>query len=401
MERVAVQPPSLRSGFLWTVAGNVANGLSQWAVLSVIAKLGSVEMLGQYALAAAVTMPVAMLAHLNMRAVLATDVAGAHPFADYLAARSIANAIAAAAFVLFSVSKGGAAGIAIVVLGLSLLAENTSDLRYAVMQRRDRMDLIAKSMIIRSALAMLFVVLAVWLLRNVVAACAALLLSRVLTLLLVDLRFGRADAGVRRDPWGVLRTSLPLGLTLLLISLTTNVPRYAIERFLGTRELGLFAAVASFLSLGSTLVNALGQSVLTRLARQFAAKDHARVRRLSWQMAALTMSMSAAGTLIAVVAGKPVLRLVYRAEFAEYSSVLAVILAAAGLGWTAAILGYVSTGMREFKAQTVLVAAAAVTSAAVSYTAVPSLGLYGGALAIAAAGAVQLIGQVYILSRDL
>jgi O-antigen/teichoic acid export membrane protein len=401
MERVTAQQPSLRSSFLWTVAGNVANGLSQWAVLSLIAKLGSVEMLGQYALAVAVTLPVAMLAHLNMRAVLATDVTGAHPFADYQAARSIANALAAVAFLFFSVSEGGAAGLAIFLLGFSLLVENTSDLRYAVMQRRDRMDLIAKSMIVRSALSMVFVASAVWLLRNVAAACAGLLLSRVFTLLLLDRRFGRTEAGVRQDPWAVLKTALPLGITLLLISLTTNVPRYTIEHFLGTRQLGIFAAVASFVSLGSTLVNALGQSVLTRLAKQFAARDHARLRRFAWQLAGLTLSMSAVGTGIALLAGRPVLRLLYRPEFAEYSVVLAVVLAAAGLGWTAAILGYVSTGMRQFRAQTVLVAAAAATSAAVSYASVPWLGLYGGALAIATAGAVQLIGQIYILSKAL
>jgi O-antigen/teichoic acid export membrane protein len=198
-----------------------------------------------------------------------------------------------------------------------------------------------------------------------------------------------------------LRTALPLGFTLLLISLTTNVPRYAIERYLGTRELGVFAAMASFITLGSTLVNALGQSALTRLARHFAAKDHARVRRLAWQLAGLTFSMSALGTFTAAIAGGPVLRLLYRPEFAGYSGVLAVVLAAAAFGWTAAMLGYVSTGMRMFRAQTVLVAAAAVTSAAVSYAAVPALGLYGGALAIGTAGAVQLIGQIYILSRAL
>jgi O-antigen/teichoic acid export membrane protein len=401
MEPVTAQPPSLRSSFLWTVAGNAANGLSQWAVLSVIAKLGSAEMLGEYALAAAVTLPVAMLAHLNMRAVLATDVKGAHSFADYRAARLIANAAAALAFVTFSLAKGGLVGAAIFLLGISLLIENTSDLLYAVMQRRDRMDLIAKSMILRSGLSMVFVAGAVWLLRDVASACAGLLLSRLATLILVDRRYGQTEAGVRHDPWAVLRVSLPLGFTLLLISLTTNVPRYAIEHFLGTRELGIFAAVASFVALGSTFVNAMGQSVLTRLAKHFATRDYARMRRAAWQLAAFTFALSFVGTALAVFVGRPVLRLLYRPEFAEYNQVLAVILAAAGFGWTAAMLGYVTTGMRMFKAQTVLVAAAAATSALVSYASVPSLGLYGGALAIGTAGLVQLIGQVYLLSRAL
>jgi O-antigen/teichoic acid export membrane protein len=58
----------------------------------------------------------------------------------------------------------------------------------------------------------------------------------------------------------IFRTALPLGLVLMLISLNTNLPRYVIEHRLGTRELGAFAAVASFMAAGTTIVNALGQA---------------------------------------------------------------------------------------------------------------------------------------------
>ena len=38
--------PSLRSNFAWTFAGNSIYGACQWGVMSLIAKLGSGEMLG-------------------------------------------------------------------------------------------------------------------------------------------------------------------------------------------------------------------------------------------------------------------------------------------------------------------------------------------------------------------
>src|ERR1700716_121612 len=85
-------PASLRSNFSWTFAGNATYAAGQWAILSLLAKLGSSEMLGQYALAVALTAPVVMLSHLNLRAVLATDVAQKYPFQDYLAVRLFATA---------------------------------------------------------------------------------------------------------------------------------------------------------------------------------------------------------------------------------------------------------------------------------------------------------------------
>ena len=53
--------PSIRADFAWTLAGNVVYAASQWAILSLTAKLGSAELLGQYALVMALTAPVATL----------------------------------------------------------------------------------------------------------------------------------------------------------------------------------------------------------------------------------------------------------------------------------------------------------------------------------------------------
>src|SRR5882762_7995252 len=86
-------PASLRSNFAWTFTGNAIYAAGQWAILSLLVKLGSSEMLGQYALAVALTAPVVMLSHLNLRAVLATDVAQKYPFQDYLAVRLIMTAL--------------------------------------------------------------------------------------------------------------------------------------------------------------------------------------------------------------------------------------------------------------------------------------------------------------------
>jgi O-antigen/teichoic acid export membrane protein len=391
--------PSLRSGFAWTVTGNIANGFGQWAILAVLAKLGSAEMLGQYALAMAIALPVAMLAHLNLRAVLATDVNSSHPFADYATVRWRANVVAFGVLALISIFTE--VPVLVLLIGAGILAENSSDLRYAVMQRRDRLDVVAQSMILRAVLAIVFVAGAVWLFRSSLAAAAAYCATRTVVLFAWDLPRGQTEYGIVSDPSAVLRAALPLGFTLMLTSLTTNVPRYAIEKFEGTRELGVWAAVASFVTVGSTVVNAAGQTALTRVARRFADGDSAAVRRIAWRMAGIAVALAAAGTLVAAVAGRQLLALLYRPEFGDYAGVLLWMLMAAALGWSASMLGFVSTAMREFRQQSVLLGVSALVSGAVSFAAVPAFGLWGAVGAVAAAGAVQLAGQIRILSRAL
>ncbi len=78
---------SLRSNFAWSFTGNVIYMASQWAMLAVLAKLGSPETVGQFALGLAVTAPIILFTNLQLRAVIATDARNENTFSDYFTLR--------------------------------------------------------------------------------------------------------------------------------------------------------------------------------------------------------------------------------------------------------------------------------------------------------------------------
>jgi O-antigen/teichoic acid export membrane protein len=399
--------PSLRRNFAWTIAGNAVYGASQWAILSLIAKLGGGEMLGQYALAVAVAMPLAMLSHLNLRAVLATDVKRRHPFHDYLAVRLGATAVSLVAIAVIALLSGyhGTEAAAIILMGFSLGAENVSDAYFGLMQRRERMDQIARSMIARGVVSVAALGSTLWLTRNLIWAVAALALARLAILLVFDRPRGSAGEDLGRTglraQWAIFRTALPLGVALMLVSLTTNVPRYAIEARLGTRELGAFAAIASFITAGATVVNALGQSATPRLARYFSERDRGRFRGLSIRLLGLSAALGLAGVAGAALLGRLVLSVMYRPEYAAYNSLFVAVMGAGIFSYIGTTLGYIMTSARAFGPQMPLLAAVAATSAAASWMLIPTIGLTGAAAAIALAACVQIGGAVWILSRTM
>src|SRR5436190_15785492 len=85
---------SLRSHFLWTLGGNVVYAACQWATLIVLAKLGSAEAVGQFALGLAVTAPIMLFANLQLASLQATDSTGEYRFGHYLALRLITTGLA-------------------------------------------------------------------------------------------------------------------------------------------------------------------------------------------------------------------------------------------------------------------------------------------------------------------
>jgi O-antigen/teichoic acid export membrane protein len=395
---------SLRSGFAWTLVGNAIYAATQWAALSLLAKLGGRQMLGEYALAIALTAPVMMLAHLNLRAVLATDVEGRHRFADYLAVRFCVSGLALAVIAALALAFGwsGEMSAVIFLTGLAQTSETVSDAYYGAMQQRDEMDRIARSMMARGLLSAAAFGLVLWWSANLVHAVAAMAAGRLLVLLIYDRQKAEPPQGTSREGTrGILRQALPLGAVLMLVSLNTNLPRYAIERSWGVTELGAFAAVASFMTAGSTIVNALGQAATPRLARHASRREPAPFLRLVARLAAMVLALGAAGVVCAVVLGKWILGMAYRPEYADYSRLLVGVMGAAMLGYVAAALGYAVTAARAFDAQVPMFCVVALTSGCASWLLVPRFGLAGAAMAMGVAAATQIAGQSFILRRAL
>ena len=230
---------SLGASFAATFAGNAIFAACQWGATVMVARLGNAELLGEYALAIAIATPVTLFSHLNLRAALATDMMGRHPFGDYAAVR-LATAGAGQAAVLAIAFAGGyshSAALVVAFAGLVLSADNVSDIYYGAMQRRDRMDQVARSTAARGALSTAALGVTLWATHSLALAVAAQAAGRLAVLLAYDLPVGsrgelRAATGIRNQA-RILTSALPLGMALMLAALAVNIPRYAIESRLG------------------------------------------------------------------------------------------------------------------------------------------------------------------------
>ena len=85
---------SLGRNISWTLVGNLVYAASQWGMLILLARLATPQIVGQYALALAVSAPVFMALNLQLRGVQATDAAQDFRFGDYLRLRLITTVLA-------------------------------------------------------------------------------------------------------------------------------------------------------------------------------------------------------------------------------------------------------------------------------------------------------------------
>jgi O-antigen/teichoic acid export membrane protein len=394
----------LRSNFSWTLIGNIVYAGSQWGILTILARLGSPEAVGVFSLGLAITAPIMLCAGLQLRAVQATDARRTVPFSDYAGTRTLTTG--AAILSIWAIAAAGYRGTtaaAIAALGISKGIESLSDIVYGLWQLQERMDLMAQSLMLRgvasfAAAALCFVT---W--HTVWAAVCGMAAAWGGVFVFFDLRRAKGAGGGmiryhRPAIMALLRVALPLGIVTMLVSLNTNVPRYLIGSMRGVRELGIFSALGYPLLAGATIVNALGQSATPRLAAYWANGSLRAFRKLMSQLLAIGLLLGVTGILAAIIAGGPMLKLLYGAAYAQNTGLFIWLMAAAALSYLASFAGYGLTAARRFRCQLPLFACTTALTLACGAWLVKANGARGAAQAMTVVGAVQLAASLALLN---
>ena len=385
-------------------------------MLVALTKMGDPQIVGQFALGLAIAAPVMMLSNLSLRILVVTDAQTRSRFGNYLALRLATTALALLiiAGIGFGAKYHLETALVIVAVGVAKSFESISDLLYGVLQRHERLDWIAKSMIIKGPLSLAALGLGVYLTHSLLCGVLALALVWGLLLFGYDVRncvrllraFGETGTKAAFRPrWmpavisGLVRTALPLAFVQALVSLIGNLPRYYVERYCGERDLGIFAALAYVPVAGTTVVNALAGSAFPKLAKYYASENIAAFRKLVLQLVAIGALLGTVGVLAVVLCGRPILTILYRPEYAHHTDVFLWIMVAAGIGYVGAFLGNMVTATGAFTRLVIPYCVFSAVAVIACWVLVPAFKLHGAAWAMCAVSLVSCIVSIVIFAQ--
>jgi O-antigen/teichoic acid export membrane protein len=393
--------------FTWALSGNVVYSFCQWGFVVVLAKLGTPEDVGAYALGLAITSPILMFANFQGRNLVASDIRDEYSFGEYLGFRiaSLALALFVVCGLIFFTQSSRPAGVIIFLVGLGQSFDYASETYFGLMQKHDRLDRVAQSLMLKGPLCLLLLSVVMLVTHNVLWAVAALAVGRGLILWRFDSRNAAMIAGSCRLIWKyttqakLWMTALPLGIISGLGALNFNLPRYFIEGDLSKRDLGIFSAVASLVGAGNLIMAALASCSIVGLARAWGARDIRKYRSLSLRLFAVSALLGGTGIFVAFIAGDRILTLLFRPEYGGSGGVFARIMLAGALGYLLSAQGNAMTSARKLLPQIPLLIATAVVTSLCSWWLVPMRGIQGAAEAWVLGLLFQLVFSTVILAR--
>jgi len=410
---------SLRADFSWMLVGNAIYAGGQFATLMLLAKMVRPELVGQYALGLAIVYPVMMLTNMQIRAVMTSGARQQTHFGDYLSLRLLTTSLALV--IIFAITQvlgyRGDLTAVVLMVGVAYGIETISDVYYARLQLHDKMAEISKSLIARAVLSVLGLAIATYISGSVLWGIAGVVLARAIVFISYDISKSTHGLG-RQSNWfsrteeltprfnlkvqgQLLWLSLPLGIVVLLTSLNSNAPSYFIQHALGERDLGIFSAMGFMISVGNMAVVSLGQSAFTRLARSYADGNLIAFGSLLGKLLAFGAMLGMSGMAVSKLAGREILTILFRPEYAERADLLPWFMAAGGVLFMAQFLGFGMTAAGHYKSQVVLNILANLSLFAACYWFVARQGLLGAIIAMLIAAIVQLVGSVMVLVRSM
>lgn len=391
------EPPSLMRSAAWSVLGNAIFLCAQWGVLIILARSFPVGVMGAFALAIAIATPAFTFANLQLRVLVATDPLRRHANVEYVLVRL--GGVVAATFVSTAAwaALGGSTPLILMALVIAAKAcESGSDLCLGFLQRAERNDIIAVSLILRGVAT---IAACLWLTASVgtpLAVVAGMAGANAAVLLFHDLPRSRRQSGAP-GPVGscegvprLIRAGLPMGLTLLASTLAISVPRLFLERTLGLDAVAVYSALAYLVMTGSIAVAAVGAPFSTRLAALHAAGDSAGFHALGRRLLAIAAGLGLLGTSLAVLCGDPLVRLIYGPAYAGHQAVLLILCLAGLAAMVSSAQGILMTATRIHGAQLTTGLIALVVLVLACAVLVPGHGLAGAANASLIAGATMV-----------
>lgn len=397
---------------LGMLCGSVFYNFSQFVLIFILSKIGTLEMIGQLGTALAISAPVSMFFSFRLYFIQIADAENKYKFMDYFVIRIIMCffIFTVVAAILFWCNYEKQMFFIIMAVTVSKIFENISEIYYGYAQKHHLISFIAKSRFLKGLLTPIIFGCTLWITNSMIAACLSMAFSWFLILLMYDekiytrsiikdiKRFFTLFNHRKKKIYSLLKVAFPLGIMSLLVSLSTNIPRYFIEFYQGVETLGVYTVI-SYIAISSFLVmGPLFHSYVPILAGHYSRRNNDEFKKLFFSL--LFFAVFTASALISFVFlfGEKLLLLFFGYSIAINYLAFMFIIIAAGLNIIALCLLYTLTSLSSFSVQPILYFFDVVIMSICCFYFVPWFGLIGASYASCIVALFHIIVMTTLLA---
>ena len=356
MKKINNSENQLRSNLLWNLCGTAVNALTSLFYMIVVTRLNGLETAGVFSFAFSNACVLVVIGLYMGRTYQIGDII--HSNKVFIRSRQITCVLMLfAAIVMGWIGQYSDEKMIVFLLWIVFkMLEAYADVLYGIMQKKDHLDYVGKSLVLKASLSMIvFVILDYWF-KNIIIASSGVVITAFMVLVSYDFRhYDKAEVKSEGFAWGDCFFILKDGFFVFAITLLTtyliNASKYAINSWGSDSE----QAVYGILIMPATAMILVGQNIiqpfLLKVRLLYSEKKVVLLRKTIITMCLVVGTIGIVGIACAGTIGIPVLEIIYGVALSKYRLELMIVMLGATCYGCVIILTNILTLMHKNKMQ--------------------------------------------------
>lgn len=341
--------------FIWNIIGTGFNAFNSLFFMIIATRINGIEDAGIFTLAYSTACILYMFGIYAGRIYQVTENDKKITDKDYILNRIISCSIIFVLIVLFVLIKGYDTYKAsiFIILAIYKALEAFSDVFFGILQKNNRLDKVGKSCFIKAILSVVLFTITNILTKNLMLACASIVITYILIILVYDFREARKFMNNEPKEKAEFKNAInifkdgffPFAISFIGVYIT-NAQKYSIDSFLTEEVQAIFGIIIMPATIMGLLANLLIHPYLNEIFDLYKAKEYKKIKKILYKIILAILVIGLICTIVGYFLGAPVLGFIYGIDLSNYSIQLAIILIAATFYTMAGIISPILITMR-------------------------------------------------------
>ena len=264
--------------------------------------------------------------------------------------------------------------------------ESFSDVIHGVLQKNEKLDVVGKSLFMKSVLSILIFLTTNILTHNMSLSIILMILACVCVMIFYDFRKGYKYIDLKakiniKNVFGILKKGFFVFAISFLSMYVLNAPKYSIDSYLTENLQTIFGIIVMPATIVGLVAQFLIHPYLNRILEFYKKNDLKNLNRLVLKLILMIALFGIVSSLLAYVIGTQVLGIIYGLDLSSYKIGLVVIIISATLYTIGTIYSSILTTVRETFSQFVIYIIVAISAYILANILTKKIGMNGAILA--------------------
>ena len=355
------QTNKFRKNFIWNTLGTGFNAFNSLFFMIITTRVNGVEEAGVFTIAFSTACIVYAIGLYAGRIYQVTELNKSISDKDFIISRVVTNIVMIVGVLVFCFIRQYDFEKTLIFLLLTIYKalEAFSDVIYGVLQKNEELDIVGKSLFVKSGLSILLFLIVDLITKNMIISVISMITVCILIIIFYDFKKANKyiDYKIKVKSKNVINI-LKKGFFTFAISFlgmyVLNAPKYSIDTYLANNFQTIFGIIVMPATIVGLVAQFLIHPYLTKILDLYEKADLKKLKRLILKLLALVIGFGLVATIAGYLIGTQVLGVIYELDLSNYKLELAIIIVSATLYTIVTIYSSVLTTVRETLSQFVI-----------------------------------------------